>query len=48
MHAQPVENDALQQYQGMPLFAEIGPLKLDPVMQSTAESVCSQILNYEA
>lgn len=41
MHALPVENDALnEQYQGMPLFAEIGPLQLDPTMQKEVDEAC--------
>ena len=40
MHAVPADNDALaEQYQGMPLFAEVGPLVLDPMMSQEAERI---------
>jgi hypothetical protein len=33
VQAMPAENDALaNQYQGMPLFAEMGPLQMDPFL----------------
>ena len=32
----------------MPLFAEIGPLELDPEMQTDVEKASSLILDYEA
>lgn len=48
VQAMPAENDALaQQYQGMPLFAEVGPLLLDPLLSQEADKiVTSTIDNY--
>lgn len=30
----------------MPLFAEIGPLKLDPQLQTEVDEACEKILQY--
>ena len=45
VHAIPVENDAYPAYQGMPLFAEVGPLLLDPTMEKEVEESSELILN---
>ena len=49
VHAIPADNDALaQQYQGMPLFSEVGPLLLDPVLSQEADRIVkSTVENYQ-
>ena len=42
VHALPVCKD--QDYRGMPLFAEIGPLKLDPKLQTEVDAAAEKIL----
>ena len=41
----PADNDALaEEYQGMPLFAEVGPLVLDPMMSQEAERIVRETI----
>ena len=44
VHALPAENDGLMEpYQGMPLFAEIGPLELDPHLREEADQIIQDV-----
>ena len=47
VHALPVneENCAQRHYQGMPLFAEIGPLNLDTFLEAESRQVVTDVTN---
>ena len=45
VHALPVAEDncTQRQYQGMPLFAEVGPLNLDSFLQAESQQVIAEV-----